>query len=519
VTVDQHSQGTAVQPGAVFGSYRILSEIGRGGMGVVYLAEHTIMGKQAAVKVLLPEYSGREDLLTRFFNEARAAARLHHPAFVEVFDCGVARESAFMVMEYVEGENLTAVLKAEGRLPLAQAVLVARTIAEAMAVAHENEIVHRDLKPDNLILTKASTPGRVGSHPVKILDFGIAKLNLGGGNLRMTKTGMLMGTPLYMSPEQCQGSTAIDRRSDIYSLGCILYAMLTGTPPFQRSGDGIVLIAHIVDSVPPLEEHGVSVPPALEATLMKALAKLPEDRQQSMTELVVELDAAVASPNKETKQGRAVGPSQPPGDPAARASAAVPVNAPASRLSLRRSATPTASTPRTPTPPLGGTTTFSRTSGQVAAVPAGKKGRRPTLWIGVTAGTVLGIVGAVSLTRSVKPRPIAATPVIAVPAPAPPPAPPPAPALAPAPTAQIVLRLDSDPAGARVLRTSDGTVLGTTPLERTVDRGDQELELVIEKRGFRSETLRLRLDADVQRTVTLQRRPRPVVDPDEGRKL
>jgi eukaryotic-like serine/threonine-protein kinase len=500
VTVDPYSQGAAVGPGTVFGSYRLVSELGRGGMGVVYLAEHTIMGKQAAVKVLLPEFSGREDLVVRFFNEARAAARLHHPAFVEVFDCGVASECAFMVMEYVGGENLTECLKRETRLPVARAVGLCRVIAEAMAVAHENGIVHRDLKPDNIILPSDPRAARVGPYPVKILDFGIAKLTV-NASLRMTRTGTLMGTPLYMSPEQCRGSAHLDGRSDLYSLGCILYAMLTGTPPFPREGDGVVLIAHLHDKVPPLEEHGVSVPPELEAVLMKALAKDPMDRQQSMTALVAELDAADASPGRGTMPGR---------DKAAPA-VSVPgtVVLPEKRL---RVPTPVA------TPPIASNTTFSRSSGQVTAAAAPRPPRKSRSRLAVAGAVAFGVVAAVVVMGSQPGRPPAPAPVAARP-PAPVvPATPPAPAPAPVP-AQTVVELDSVPTGATVRDLAQETPLGTTPLRLTFDRAARVLELRIEKRGFRPETLQVDLEQDFARTVPLLPRPRAVIDPDEARKL
>jgi eukaryotic-like serine/threonine-protein kinase len=501
VTVDPYSLGTAVGPGTVFGSYRLVSELGRGGMGVVYLAEHTIMGKQAAVKVLLPEYSGREDLVARFFNEARAAARLHHPAFVEVFDCGVASDCAFMVMEYIVGENLTTCLKRETRLPVARAVGLTRVIAEAMAVAHGNGIVHRDLKPDNIILPTDPRASRVGPHPVKILDFGIAKLNA-QASLRMTKTGTLMGTPLYMSPEQCRGSAHLDGRSDLYSLGCILYAMLTGTPPFPREGDGIVLIAHLEDKVPPLEEHGVAVPPDLEKVLMKALAKDPMDRQQSMTALVEELDAADASPGRGTMPGRE--------------KAGTATSVPGTMVLPDKPA-------RVPTPlvtaPLTGNTTLSRSSGQVTAVTPRARSQRPRLV--VAAAILFGAAAALMLmwsgTRRTPARPV----VVAVQQPPPAPTPPTPPVVeAPkAPPAKTVVELDSEPQGATVRDPADPEPLGTTPLRLTFQREARVLELRIEKRGFRTETVRVDLEQDLSRTVLLRPRTRVTVDPDESRKL
>jgi serine/threonine-protein kinase len=498
LVTDQYSQGL-VGPGTVFGSYRVISELGRGGMGVVYLAEHTIMGRQAAVKVLLPAYSGRDDLVTRFFNEARAAAHLKHPAFVDVFDCGHAQDCAFMVMEYVSGENLTNSIKRDGRFPVARAIGVTRVIAEAMAVAHENDIVHRDLKPDNILLPDDPKASRVGPHPVKILDFGIAKLS-SAASLRMTKTGTLMGTPLYMSPEQCRGSAHVDGRSDLYSLGCILYAMLTGSPPFPREGDGVVLLAHLNDPVPSLESHGITVIPELEATLMKALAKDPMDRQQTMTELVAELDEADASPGRGTMRGR---------EKAAKGEPPVTVAPPAPR-------------PRVPTPvapPLAGNTTFSRTSGQVATAP-GRTRRPGRPWWAVAGAIVFGVMAAVLVVgrgtpRAPGPPPVAAQPPSVVVTPSPPVQPAPAP---PKP-ARTVVELDSEPPGATVRDPSAEQALGITPVRLTFDRAERVLELRLEKRGFHSETVQIDLAEDSIRKVSLRPRPRVVVDPDEMRKL
>jgi serine/threonine-protein kinase len=405
-----------------------------------------------------------------------------------------------MVMEYVSGENLTSCVNREGRFPAARAIGLTRTIAEAMAVAHENGIVHRDLKPDNILLPDDPKASRVGPHPVKILDFGIAKLGR-GANLRMTKTGTLMGTPLYMSPEQCRGSAHLDGRSDLYSLGCILYVMLTGSPPFQREGDGIVLIAHLNDPVPPLESHGVTVIPELEATLMKALAKDPMDRQQTMTELVAELDAADASPGRGTMRGR---------------EKAQKSEAPAA---------PPAPRPRVPTPvappSAAANTTFSRASGQVGGVEAAAKPRprapRRPWWL-VAGAVAAGVVAAVLVVgrgpkRPPAPPPVAAQPPVVV---APPPPPPPEPAR----PVHTVVELDSEPPGATVRDPSAAEPLGTTPVRLTFDRAPRVLELRLEKRGFRSETVQIDLAADSARKVSLRtRQRRVVVDPDEMRKL
>jgi serine/threonine-protein kinase len=246
--------------------------------------------------VLLPEHSKRPDLVTRFFNEAKTAASLHHPSLVEVFDFGFLPDgSGYLVMDFLEGQSLAARLSKVGRLSPSAAAEIGRQIAAGVAAAHGQGIVHRDLKPDNIFLVP--DPENPGRERVKILDFGIAKLLLPGPsnsqgdglkNLR-TSTGMLLGTPLFMAPEQCRGSGQIDHRADVYSVGCILYMMLTGQPPFNHEGVGEVLAAHLHERVSLPRTLSPGLPPALEAIAMRALEKRPEDRFQNMTELGAEL--------------------------------------------------------------------------------------------------------------------------------------------------------------------------------------------------------------------------------------
>jgi hypothetical protein len=275
--------------GETFGSYKITGKIGEGGMGAVYLAEHALLGRKAAVKVLLPEHSRSQDLIDRFFNEAKTAAGLNHPALVDVFDFGVHPSgSAYLVMDYLEGESLGARLARLGPMPGEVVIDLGRQIARGMEVAHRGGIVHRDLKPENIFLVPdADEPGH---EQVKIIDFGIAKL-LGLDKTRRgaTSTGMVLGTPLYMAPEQCKGSGVVDHRADIYSVGCILYAMLCGRPPFEFPGVGEILAAHLYQPVTPPRTINPAVDPALEALVMKALSKNPDERQQTMAALASEL--------------------------------------------------------------------------------------------------------------------------------------------------------------------------------------------------------------------------------------
>jgi tRNA A-37 threonylcarbamoyl transferase component Bud32 len=275
--------------GETFGSYRVTSKIGEGGMGAVYLAEHTLIGRKVAIKVLLPEHSRKQDLVDRFFNEARTAAGLNHPALVDVFDFGIhPGGSAYLVMDYLEGESLGSRLARVAPLDAEVAVDLARQIARGMEVAHGQGIVHRDLKPDNIFLVADADDA--SRDQVKILDFGIAKL-LGApsGSKGATSTGMVLGTPWFMAPEQCRGTGPVDHRADIYSLGCILYLMLCARPPFDHAGVGEILGAHLHEPVTPPRAINPAVPPALEAVVMKALAKNPEERYQTMAALGADL--------------------------------------------------------------------------------------------------------------------------------------------------------------------------------------------------------------------------------------
>jgi serine/threonine protein kinase len=202
-------------------------------MGEVYLAEHRRLPRRVAVKMLLAELSANESLVERFFAEARATAVIRHPNIVEVIDCDIHQGRAYIVMELLDGETLGARLRRAGPFTeLRDVAEIGRQIADGVGAAHAKRIVHRDLKPDNVFLL----PQPAGAPPhIKVLDFGVAKLVMEGGGSH-TRTGTIIGTPLYMSPEQCRGTGQVDHRTDIYSLGCILFEMVCGRPPFMREG-------------------------------------------------------------------------------------------------------------------------------------------------------------------------------------------------------------------------------------------------------------------------------------------
>jgi len=276
--------------GETIGSYQIQRQLGSGAMGEVYLAEHRHLKRKAAVKLLAPELVGRPDLLERFFLEARATSAIAHPGIVQVFDCELdATGRPYIVMEFLEGETLAAVLAQRGALPGRTAARLARGMAEALEAAHAKGIVHRDLKPEN-IFVQAQPPDSV-----KLVDFGIAKLagDFRAGQVHQTRSGALMGTPLYMSPEQCRDSANLDSRTDLYSLGCVLYEMLTGRPPFTYANLGDLVVAHMTEAPQDARALNPAVPPPLAELAAGLLKKDPAARPPGMRAVADRLAAFI----------------------------------------------------------------------------------------------------------------------------------------------------------------------------------------------------------------------------------
>jgi serine/threonine protein kinase len=276
----------ALMIGKTVGQYRLVRRLGEGGMGVVYLAEHRRHGGKAAVKLLRPDLAQNRRLVRRFFNEARAAGRIQHRGIVEIHDFGISFGGvSYITMEFLEGEELSTCIGRLGRLPVRQAVDIAGQVAGAVGAAHAKNITHRDLKPANLFLVRDPLGG--GRELVKVLDFGIAKLEAHPGDAPslQTRTGSVMGTPFYMSPEQCRGSRQLDHRADLYSLGVVLYEMLCGAPPFVSDSFGEMVFMHIGVPPPPLRAKNPDVPPELESIVLRLLAKDPAERFASMADL------------------------------------------------------------------------------------------------------------------------------------------------------------------------------------------------------------------------------------------
>ena len=270
------------------GRWIIEEKIGEGGMGAVYRGHQRSVNREVAIKTLRANLLGQEDFVNRFFREAQVATQINHPHCVTILDFGQEEDGTlYLAMEFLEGEPLADRLAREGRLPVEEALKVGEQMASALAAAHAQRIVHRDLKPDNVFLLSMTA----GHTFIKVLDFGIAKVH--GANTQYTRTGQVFGTPDYMSPEQCSG-TEIDGRSDLYSIGCILYELLSGSPPFTHTNAMATMMAHVGEQARPIGQL-VHVPQELEQTIATLMAKKPADRIQTAAELHTLLKALRAS--------------------------------------------------------------------------------------------------------------------------------------------------------------------------------------------------------------------------------
>ena len=264
--------------GKVFNQrYRLKEKIGSGGMAEVYLADDQLLGREVAVKVLHAQYAADPSFIQRFRQEAQSAANLNHPNIVNIYDWGNEGEQYYIVMEYVEGRDLKEILRSDGRLLPERAAEIAAEVCAALQFAHRGNLVHRDIKPHNIVITN------IGQ--VKVMDFGIAREGNGGG---ITQTGMVMGTPQYISPEQAQG-LAVDGRSDIYSLGVVLYEMLTGQVPFDDPNPVTITYKQVREDPMPPSVIDPEIPATLEAIVMKAMSKNPANRFQNAQEMKADL--------------------------------------------------------------------------------------------------------------------------------------------------------------------------------------------------------------------------------------
>jgi serine/threonine-protein kinase len=273
------------------GQYRLLEPLGQGGMGEVYLAEHRMLKRPCAVKLIRPERAGNPKVLARFEREVQTTARLSHWNTVEIYDYGRTDDGTFYyVMEYLPGLSLEALIERHGPLPAERVVHLLRQTCQALREAHAVGLIHRDIKPGNVFVAQ-----RGGLYDVvKLLDFGLVKPVAEFGSVRLTQEGAISGTPLFMSPEQTRGLDDLDARSDIYSLGAVAYTLLSGRPPFERTTPLDVIVAHARDEVEPLSRQRPEVPTDLERVILRCLAKRPEDRFQDAESLEQALSECAA---------------------------------------------------------------------------------------------------------------------------------------------------------------------------------------------------------------------------------
>ena len=291
--------------GKVIGNFRVVSLLGRGGMGEVYVAEHVGIATRVAVKVLLPEISKNADHVHRLFNEARIVSRIKHAGITKIFDVGFHEGQAYLVMEYLEGEALGRRIARQGRLSLGEVAELGRQVASVLAATHASGVTHRDLKPDNIFVVADAELER--GERVKVLDFGIAKLAGSGG----PRTVGTMGTPEYMAPEQWGDSGSVDWRADAYALGCVLFEMIAGRPPFPSSTIAEAYTQHTQAMPPALCTLVPDVPLEIERLVQQLLAKDPAARGESMHVVVRALEpwaAVPVSPSAEISSGAMVAP-------------------------------------------------------------------------------------------------------------------------------------------------------------------------------------------------------------------
>src|SRR4051794_38961249 len=284
--------------------YELEELVGKGGMSSVYRAKDRLLERTVAIKMLHEHYSRDDDYVERFRREARAAARLSHPNIVTVIDRGEADGRQFIVFEYIDGQNLKQLVESQGRLPVRTALELGIEIGRALAFAHESGLVHRDVKPQNVLL---------GNGDVKVTDFGIAY----SGDVKqgLTQTGTVLGTSDYIAPEQASGRP-VSELSDVYSLGVVVYELLAGEPPYKGESFLAVAMQHVNDPVPSIADVRPDVPLRLDAALRRAMEKAPEDRFESMSAFVDELEAVLGELGQPDSDRTTI---MPPVEPARRA--------------------------------------------------------------------------------------------------------------------------------------------------------------------------------------------------------
>jgi serine/threonine protein kinase len=443
-----------IEVGQTVGNYTVTAKLGEGGMGVVFLAEHPVIGSKVALKAIHPHLARNADVVSRFVTEARAVNQIGHDHIVNITDFGHTPDGDFyFLMEYLQGEMLSDWINHNGAFPPARALNIAAQIADALQASHDQGVIHRDLKPDNIFLITRDTT----TDFVKVLDFGLAKLTHASVSTptHNTGAGTIMGTPYYMSPEQCEGKAEVDHRADIYGLGVILFEMLTGRVPFGGEGYGEVIIKHVMVRPPSARSLVPDLSPALDAILSRALCKAPSARFQSMSEF----RAALLDPEAYATMGAT--PDAVDDDLSGRLRAALPT----ARTQMSLVAPSASAKTERPLAPSS-SSTFRHTAGEVVddAELKPKRNRGGLVLLGVASLMGIAVVGMHG--RGAGAELVATARAVVRPS-------------------TVRVNFSSDPAGATLFR-SDGSILGVTPLSIDVPYSDKAVEYRVSKDGYAS---------------------------------
>ncbi len=460
--------------GRRIGNYEIKAKIGEGGMGTVYLGEHPLIGKRVAIKVLLEELVAKQEVVSRFFNEAKAVNDIGHLNIVDVVDFGKIQgdrgeDVVYFIMEFLDGEALSSRIRRAG-LPFKDTLHIISQCCSALAASHAKGIVHRDLKPENIFLV----PRGPDKNFVKILDFGIAKLTgEGGTNSHKTRTGLVIGTPTYMSPEQCEGKGLIDHRSDVYSLGIMMYELLTGVVPFPGDGFGEVLVAHLTKEAAKPSTVNPNLPPAIESIVLHAIEKDRNRRFQDMNEFL----AAVENPEAHAAAWRGLPAHAGPGTPTVQSMEAARPQ-PKRGRTLALDDAPPATMGGQPRP-----TTLEGAAAEVTLPPTRRpRSRAPMIAVIAGVAALAAVGGWIGLTKKSagNDTPATSTPPPNVDVPKTPP---------PAANEEVTVTVTSDPLGAKVYRADKSEAeTQTTPISFKLHRGDPSFDVQLRLEGYKPET-------------------------------
>ncbi|HEX4460912.1 MAG TPA: serine/threonine-protein kinase [Polyangia bacterium] len=479
--------------GKNIGNYLIKAKLGEGGMGTVYLGEHPLIGKRVAVKVLLEELASKEDIVARFFNEAKAVNDIGHANIVDIVDFGktkndIGQDVVYFIMEFLDGEALAARLRRTG-LTFKETMHVMEQCCSALTASHAKGIVHRDLKPENIYLC----PRGNDKNFIKLLDFGIAKLTGDGGQSHKTRTGLVIGTPTYMSPEQCEGKGLIDHRSDVYSLGIVMYELLTGVVPFPGEGFGEILVAHLTKQPAPPSTVNPDVSPQLEAIVMHSIEKDRNRRFQNMEEFA----AALADPDAHLAFYQGMAGAIPVGSAAQSHSGGTMMLPDGGVGAVRQTGQQRPITgQRGPTTQTGPTPTTLSGAASESMNTVPRKSRTPLF---AALGAVVLIGGIVGVVAMKKPAGDAGTasqgggdkpPVVA--------------------DEILTVTVNSDPTGAKVTR-GDTNESGATPFAMKVKKGGEAFDILIKMDGYKSQTRQINTDHSSAVLVPLEKSEAPVV--------